>query len=58
MASTGGAAVPEEPMTSKEGQHTDEKDTDTVARYLVRMSHFLQCVLAIHTSTSIVHFLQ
>jgi len=31
MASTGGAAVPEEPMTSKEGQHTDEKDTDTAA---------------------------
>ena len=56
MASTGGAAVPEEPMTSKEGQHTDEKDTDTAARYLVRMSHFLQCVLTIHTS--IVHFLQ
>ena len=56
MASTGGAAVPEEPMTSKEGQHTDEKDTDTAARYLVRMSHFLQCLLTIHTY--IVHFLQ
>ena len=37
MASTGGAAVPEEPMTSKEGQHTDEKDTDTAARYFGRM---------------------